>query len=175
MWKCSLLFIISTASTFFWFWSRWQVLIVIVVTGHLQKTGFQLSDQLCKGFLPKVELLKSLENLLDLHLVPLSSRIVNKRWISREHGEKAGETHGHGEARFCPRGAAWGGEIEQGNQLWEFIRGGCKGCRHNHTLLFLPHGAPAVWLLAPQSGVRFIAMVSCPTLPPSLPRRTNGS
>jgi hypothetical protein len=42
-----------------------------VLRVHLQKTCFQLSDQLCKGFLSQVELLKSLKNLLDLHLVPL--------------------------------------------------------------------------------------------------------
>ena len=82
---------------------------MIVVTGHLQKTGFQLSDQVCKGFLPKVELLKSLENLLDLHLVPLSSRIhcqpnceyhestvrkLVRRTVMVRQGSALGELHG---------------------------------------------------------------------------------
>ena len=82
---------------------------MIVVTGHLQKTGFQLSEELCKGFLPKVELLKSLENLLDLHLVPLSSRIhcqpnceyhestvrkLVRRTVMVRQGSALGELHG---------------------------------------------------------------------------------
>ena len=44
---------------------------------HLYEAGFQLSDQLRECFLPKTELLKSLENLLDFHLVPLINRNVS--------------------------------------------------------------------------------------------------
>merc|ERR1719458_1472762 len=42
-----------------------------VLRVHLHQTCFQLSDELSKSLLPQMELLKSLKNLLDLHLVPL--------------------------------------------------------------------------------------------------------
>ena len=75
---------------------------------HLHQTCFQLSDQLCKGVLSEVELLESLKNFLDLHLVTLkrmctlSTLPKCKRYSKCEYHwyvKEASEKLGHGEKR----------------------------------------------------------------------------